>query len=216
MRRSDFVKVIALLCSFFRCCSFTRDVVNARIFLVENDLIIRRYTMGDGIELDKISKGQIIVGYRKCLNYTAMNDPNDKNFLKFSLSLRLVYPLDGYTEDIFDEYSFMASTSYVTELTDVKTNICRVSTKYFHNHKMLSSCEFGKDWLHQWPVGDGLKGALVGGSISMEVIPLSIADLFAFNRQDVNNNIEAEINENKRKNLTEFFQKGDIDLIIDF
>ena len=33
-------------------------------------------------------------------------------------------------------------------------------------------------WTQQWPVGSGLVGAFVGGSIRGEVVPLSIADLF--------------------------------------
>lgn len=40
----------------------------------------------------------------------------------------------------------------------------------------------GADWTQQLPIGNGRIGALVGGTVDHEVIPLSIANLFAFHR----------------------------------
>jgi hypothetical protein len=40
------------------------------------------------------------------------------------------------------------------------------------------------DWSHQWPIGTGKFGALVGGTLEREVIPLSIAGLFVIKTEE--------------------------------
>jgi hypothetical protein len=56
------------------------------------------------------------------------------------------------------------------------------------------------DWNHQWPIGTGRFGALVGGTIEREVIPFSIAGLFVIK---IAEDFRKKNQENKLKNKGE-------------
>ena len=55
-------------------------------------------------------------------------------------------------------------------------------TTYTAGAAVLASRRLSLAWVDQWPVGTGAVGALVGGDVSEEVVPVSIADLFAIDK----------------------------------
>jgi hypothetical protein len=61
------------------------------------------------------------------------------------------------------------------------------------NHT-LCSCTASEQlsWMHQWPVGSGGIGALVGGNLNAEIVPISRADFFVIQRRLLNSRFEDE------------------------
>lgn len=59
------------------------------------------------------------------------------------------------------------------------------------SHFLMTSSSIGleSDWLHQWPIGNGEIGALVGGSYLAEVIPLSMEGFYVTQHKDTINAI---------------------------
>lgn len=47
-----------------------------------------------------------------------------------------------------------------------------------HNNMLMRQSRSSLDWIHQWPIGNGRFGLLVGGTFDKEIIPISIADFF--------------------------------------
>lgn len=59
-------------------------------------------------------------------------------------------------------------------------------------------------WTEQWPLGNGKFGAMVGGSIDSEVIPLSIANLFFLKKSD-----RGSTGKRRAKEIKEAFYSGE-------
>lgn len=69
-------------------------------------------------------------------------------------------------------------------------------------------------WTQQWPIGTGQFGALVGGTLQSEVVPISIADLFVeYPNADEPPDDEAQRGERRRawREARDFLARGNID-----
>jgi hypothetical protein len=64
--------------------------------------------------------------------------------------------------------------------------ICAVDNNHLHSPSIISLTPsedlLSRKWLDQWPIGNGKFGALVGGSIQGDIIPLSVAGLYTVTR----------------------------------
>ena len=88
----------------------------------------------------------------------------------------IMYPYVGYVDTTavttVDSSAPISSSSLFTSLPML----------YSAGKSVLASRRLSLAWVDQWPVGTGAVGALVGGDISEEMIPLSIADLFSIDK----------------------------------
>lgn len=172
------------------CVEIQQDI-NAGMFLARKQVTV--FSPDNSSVIGQISEGRLIIGYR----FILLNDSNNS----LSNDMFVVHPLQGVIRSAFRLLPNQSSTdpafyasSFIIELTIMKTNVCEMETKYYNSRKTLISCEFGDDWLHQWPIGNGYFGALVDGSPSLQVMPLSIADLYVNERSSFYENINQESN----------------------
>ena len=97
-------------------------------------------------------------------------------FLANHSMLLIMYPYVGYVDVTsvmtVDPSAPISSLSLFTSLPML----------FSAGKSVLASRRLSLAWVDQWPVGTGAMGALVGGDISEEMIPLSIADLFAIDK----------------------------------
>jgi hypothetical protein len=65
---------------------------------------------------------------------------------------------------------------------------------FWAGNNTLCSCTASDQlsWMHQWPVGSGGIGALVGGNLNAEIVPISRADYFVIQRRFLNSRFEDE------------------------
>lgn len=92
--------------------------------------------------------------------------------------LHITFPLVGWIE---------ASVCEKIDTVDTK-HMCsgekrRTGRAFLAGSNILGSCIKSQysNWVNQWPVGGSKIGALVGGNLGAEIVPLSIADLFFIN-----------------------------------
>ena len=92
--------------------------------------------------------------------------------------LLIMYPYVGYV----DVTSVMTVDPSATAPISSLSLFTSLPMLFSAGKSVLASRRLSLAWVDQWPVGTGAVGALVGGDISEEMIPLSVADFFAIDK----------------------------------
>jgi hypothetical protein len=172
-RHVNFVWMLLALALAVLSLGLNAQDIIPRVFVVNHDFVDIYPTMEEvsgtssSLRISKAVKGDLIVGYQ----------PASIPSVSW---IEVIHPYFGY---IMNKESNGRKSALLELNTDIDQ--CDKKSQYIASHRLLTSCGFSRSWLNQWPIGNGMLGALVGGSLAQEVVPLSISDLYVYNRADL-------------------------------